>query len=61
MTTANMERSFWKTNPKWYRVNKEGKFELTKEAPQEAVESFKKFSIPRNKMECPFTDLAPAE
>lgn len=61
MTTANMERSFWKTNPKWYRVNNEGKFELTKEAPAEAIESFKKFSTSRKNMKCPFNNLTPAE
>ncbi|MDO5138573.1 MAG: hypothetical protein Q4D71_08985 [Oscillospiraceae bacterium] len=61
MATANMERSFWSTNPDWYRVNKNGKYELTSSAPPEAVESFRKWCIPRKDIKCPFKDLAPVE
>ena len=61
MTTASMERSFWKTNPDWYRINSAGKYELTQNAPPEARESFKKFCTPRKEIKYPFEDLSPAE
>lgn len=36
------EAMYWKTNRKWYRVNQEkNRFELTKDAPPRAIESFK--------------------
>ena len=45
MMTANnslMESMYWRTNPDWYRVNKEKDcYELTDDAPERAVESFK--------------------
>lgn len=61
MTTANMERSFWKTNPEWYRINEKGEFVLTPNAPTEAVKSFEKFSVTRKDTKCPFKNIAPVE
>lgn len=38
------EQPYFMENPKWYRFNeKEWKYELTDEAPEKAVESYKEF------------------
>ena len=61
MTTASKERSYWKTNKDWYRVNDKGEYELTENAPPEAVDSFKAWSTPRREVKCPFKDLSQPE
>ncbi len=61
MATASKERSFWKSNPEWYKINEIGDFELTDKAPPEAVESFRKWCVPRKAIKCPIRELAPVE
>ena len=61
MTTASKERSLWKSNPEWYKINEVGEFELTDKAPLEAVESFREWCIPRKAIKCPIKELAPVE
>lgn len=39
---------YWKTNERWYRKTKDGKYELTEEAPQRAKESFALYNTPRH-------------
>lgn len=48
--TANKESIYWKSNPKWFFINAEGKYELTDMAPERAVKSFMLFNTPRSKM-----------
>ncbi len=41
--TANpklREAMYWISVDSWYRINKDGQFELTEEAPERAVKSF---------------------
>jgi len=42
--TANKESVYWKTNKEWYRVNSEGRFELTELATERAKKSFELFN-----------------
>ena len=42
--TANRETLYWKSNKAWYRVNDEGKFELTELAPERAKRSFEMYN-----------------
>lgn len=41
--TANKESVYWKSNKEWYRINAEGKYELTEKAPERAKKSFELF------------------
>ena len=42
--TGSKKALFWKTNPEWYKINKEKDcYELTDKAPKEAIDSFKLF------------------
>lgn len=34
--TMNMENLYWQTNKEWYRINNEGKYELTEKATERA-------------------------
>ena len=36
------ESFYWRNDPKWYRLTEDG-YEMTEEAPKEAVENFKKW------------------
>ena len=38
--TMSAERLYWKSNKEWYRINEEGKYELTEKAPERAKKSF---------------------
>lgn len=41
-TVEERESMYWMSDEEWYRINEEtGCFELTDEAPERAVESFK--------------------
>ena len=46
--TRDMTRVFWMTNKEWYTC-KNGKFELTPQAPPEAQRSFESWKKPRRK------------
>ena len=41
--TMNMENLYWQTNKEWYRINNEGKYELTEKATERAKNSFELF------------------
>ena len=41
--TLNREPLYWMSNKEWYRVNKEGRFELTEKATERAKASFELF------------------
>lgn len=41
--TTNKESLYWKTKKEWYHINDDGKFELTKLAPERAKKSFELF------------------
>lgn len=45
---SNKESLYWKKDERWYRKNKDGKYELTEEAPQRAKESFALYNMPRS-------------
>ena len=45
--TRNSTRSYWLSNDLWYRINENGKFELTPLAPPEARRSFAEWHKPR--------------
>ena len=52
------ESMYWMTNDKWFRINHERDcFELTDEAPQRTVESFKMYLL-RNDL--PILDASPS-
>ncbi len=38
--TMSKERLYWKSNKEWYRINEEGKYELTEKATERAKKSF---------------------
>lgn len=42
--TADQERVYWKTNKEWYRINEQGKYELTEKATERAKASFALFT-----------------
>lgn len=42
--TANKESVYWKTNKEWYRINSEGRYELTEKAPERAIKSFELYT-----------------
>lgn len=44
--TSDREIFYWKTNKAWYRINDNGDFELTDEAPERAQASFALFCSP---------------
>ena len=46
--TRDMKRIFWMTNKEWYTC-KNGKFELTPQAPPEAQRSFAEWQRPHKK------------
>ena len=42
--TMNKENLYWPTDKEWYRINNEGKYELTEKAPERARKSFELFT-----------------
>ena len=44
--SGDTEIMYWHSNPEWYRINKDGKFELTDKAPERAIRSFKLANTP---------------
>lgn len=37
------ESFFWRNDPEWYRINENGRYEMTEKAPKEAIETFEKW------------------
>ena len=52
--TMDRELFYWQSNPDWYRVNSDGKYELTEKAPERARKSFEEASKPRREKKNPF-------
>ncbi len=44
--SGDEEIMYWHSNPEWYRINEEGKFELTDKAPERAIKSFELSNTP---------------
>ena len=54
--SGDKEPFFWHSNPEWYRKGKDGKYELTEKAPEEARKSFELANVPRKEKKNPFID-----
>ena len=45
--SSNLEPLYWKSNPEWWRVDREtGRFALTDKAPERARKSFEMYTAP---------------